>query len=181
MSDSKKIMAEAALIISEENRSLFSSLSVELNSLRQSLQELDITCCCTESDCPFRVDYAVGSRRHYPPEAPPQSPVSPPKTSIKRWVVYPNRRGAAATDPRPRPKSAILYLPDDLPPYELIKQKQVDSVNQKYSQSIDGGLPTWESEDADDEERQVSGLVFVRHSRARTNIRLRRCSSAGCN
>lgn len=178
----KSIMAEGA-IISEENRALFSSLTSELNSLRQSLRELDLTCYCTEDDCPFRAEDMVGSRRHYAYELPPKSPTSP-KTSIKRWIVLPNKRHAAATEqrPRPRPKSAVLYLPDDTPPYELIKQKQVDSVFQKYNQSIDDETPrTWEScEDADGEERPVSDLVFVRHSRARTNIRLRRCSSAGC-
>lgn len=167
-------------LISEENRALFSSLTSELNSLRQSLQELNITCYCTESDCPFRAETTVDSRRHHTPEVPAQSPVSP-KSSIKRWIVCPGRSGAAATEPRPRPKSAVLYLPDDMTPNELIKQKLVDSVNQRYSQRP----RTWAWESCEDEEeeedRHVSGLVFVRNSRTRTNIRLRRCSSAGCN
>ena len=168
-------------LISEENRVLFCSLTSELNSLRQSLQELNITCYCTESDCPFRDENSVDSRRHHTPEVPAQSPVSP-KTSIKRWIVRPSRSGAAATEPQPRPKSAVLYLPDDMTPNELIKQKQVDSVNQKYSQRP----RTWawencEEEEEEEEDRHVSGLVFVRNSRTRTNIRLRRCSSAGCN
>ena len=183
-------MAELVLIISEENRALFSSLAAELKSLRQSVRAMGITCCCVEGDCPFKAeDTAAGSLRRCSPELPPpRSPTATlPKAKVRSWSVTPHMHGAADTEQRPRPKSAFPYLFDDIPPYELIKQKQVDSVIQKYTQSIDDEstlqyqlTPTaWESceEDPDDEENRLNHKVFVRHSRGRTNIRLRRCSS----
>lgn len=182
-------MAELALLISEENQALVSSLASELKSLRQSVRAMGITCCCTEGDCPFKAEDTTGSRRQCTPELPPpQSRTATlPKARIKSWSVYPNKRSAADTEQQPRPKSAFPYLSGDIPPYELIKQKQVDSVIQKYTQSIDDESSlqykqtprAWESceEGADEEEKLVSRLVFVRRSRGRTNIRLRRCSS----
>lgn len=182
-------MADWALLISVENQALFSSLASELTSLRQSVRAMGITCCCTECDCPFKAEDTAGSRRQCPSELPPpqSSTATLPKVRIKSWSVFPNKRGAADTEQQPRPKSAFPYLSDDIPPYELIKQKQVDSVIQKYTQSIDDEsalqnkrIPrAWESseEDADEEEKHVNRMVFVRRSRGRTNIRLRRCSS----